>query len=88
MWPSLAALTVGLFETYVGIGALFALPFVTWGVDRIDPQAQGAPWGFRLLILPGALLLWPLLLMRWASGSMAPPPPITAHTRAARGAPR
>lgn len=84
MWPSFAEFIVGLGETYAGIGAIFALPFVLRGVDRIDPQAAGAPVMFRLLILPGTILFWPLLLVRWTAGSMAPPRPVTAHTRLAR----
>ena len=28
-------------------------------------NADGATWGFRLLILPGAAALWPVLLSRW-----------------------
>ena len=45
---------------------------MTRGVERIDPAAKGASRGFRLIIVPGAVALWPLLLRRWISG--APPP--------------
>lgn len=84
MTHPIATLIVGLMATYLGIGAAFAAVFVTRGVDRIDPMARGAGWGFRMLILPGSALFWPLLLVRWAAGSMAPPVEATAHRRLAR----
>jgi hypothetical protein len=84
MTHPVATLLVGLLTTYVGIGAFFAVAFVVGGVQRIDPMARGAGWGFRLLIAPGATLFWPLLLLRWAAGSMAPPVESNAHRRLAR----
>lgn len=50
---------------YVVTGLLFGLVFVTRGVGRMDAQAREAGWGFRAIILPGVVALWPLLLMRW-----------------------
>ena len=47
------------------VGVLFAVAFVTVGVGRVDAAAKGAGVGFRLLILPGAAALWPVLLRRW-----------------------
>jgi hypothetical protein len=80
----LANLVVGLTSIYALIGAVFAVAFIVRGVDVIDPMARGAGWGFRVLILPGSVLFWPLLLVRWAAGSMAPPVETTAHRRRAR----
>lgn len=77
----LAALFVGLITTYLAIGVVFAVVFVTRGVECIDPMARGASWGFRVLISPGSVLFWPLLLVRWAAGSVAPPVETTAHRR-------
>ncbi len=57
---------------HVALGLLFGVPFVFRGVDRIDPAARGAGVGFRLLILPGVVALWPLLFLRWRRGG--PPP--------------
>ena len=84
MLPPTAELVVGLAETYILAGAAFAPPFLVRGLTRIDPMAIGAPWTFRALIAPGVIVFWPLLLMRWAAGSMAPPLEINAHRRAAR----
>ncbi len=83
----LATLVVGLATIYGAIGAVFGVAFILRGVDVVDPMARGAGWGFRVLILPGSTLFWPLLLVRWAAGSMAPPVEITAHRRRARRLP-
>jgi len=53
---------------YVAAGVLFAMPFVLRGVNRIDPVAGQSSRGFRLIILPGVVALWPLLLRRWLRG--------------------
>ncbi len=49
---------------YLLSGVLFGCAFVGCIVDRVDPAARGASLGFRILILPGAILLWPLLISR------------------------
>ncbi len=45
-------------------GALVAVPFLTFGMDRIDEDAHGA-YVFRPLLVPGILLIWPFVLWRW-----------------------
>jgi hypothetical protein len=46
-------------------GLAVAVPFVVRGVRRIDEAARHASVGFHLVILPGAVALWPMLLRRW-----------------------
>lgn len=46
-------------------GVAFAVPFVLVGAAKIDAHAANGSWGFRLLIIPGAILLWPWLARRW-----------------------
>lgn len=85
-FETIAIWSVRALALYSGLGALFAVPFVLAGVQRIDLAARGASWGFRLVILPGAIALWPLLLVRWIRG--APPPrERNAHRAAAGGRP-
>lgn len=69
---------------YLGIGAAFAIWFCGRGVHRIDRRARDGSWGFRVLILPGAALLWPLLLRRMIGDRDHPPEERTAHRRWAR----
>lgn len=80
----IAELMVGLVGLYAGAGLCFAVSFVTVGITRIDPLGAGSPWTFRVLIVPGVVVFWPLLAARWAAGSIAPPVEINAHRRAAR----
>ena len=46
------------FQVYALVGVLFAVPFVLRGAARLDSDAVGASWGFRVLIFPGAAALW------------------------------
>jgi hypothetical protein len=84
MPEDLAELLVMLLQGYLGIGLLFAIPFVMLGVNRIDPLARTAPWSFRLLIVPGVTVWWPLLAYRWVAGVVEPPVETNAHRRLAR----
>ncbi|HEX7023269.1 MAG TPA: hypothetical protein VF187_00505 [Gemmatimonadales bacterium] len=64
MPDSLAGLITGALALYLVAGALFAVPFALWWAGRLDPAAASGSRGFRLLLLPGAALLWPLLARR------------------------
>ncbi|MEM7074446.1 MAG: hypothetical protein AAGA28_05165 [Pseudomonadota bacterium] len=46
------------------IGVAVAAVFLTVGMGRIDEDARGAV-GFRPLLVPGIMVLWPLVLWRW-----------------------
>lgn len=50
---------------YAGVGLVTGLAFVLRGVDRVDPVAGGSPFIFRLVILPGCVGLWPVVLLKW-----------------------
>ena len=63
MWIGAAA--------YLAVGALFALFFAFAGAARLDRATKGAGPFFRLLLLPGAALLWPLLALMWIAGAGA-----------------
>jgi hypothetical protein len=60
-----AELFVSALFVYLLAGVLFAVAFLARGAGRIDPAAQGTGLGFRLIIGPGVVALWPLLLLRW-----------------------
>jgi hypothetical protein len=55
-----------VMAAYGALGLLFALPFHWRGLPALDAGAHGAGLGFRLLITPGVVALWPLLALRWA----------------------
>jgi hypothetical protein len=62
MHPVVALLLNGL-ALYAGVGAAVALAFAAFGVTRVQPMSMSL--GARILILPGALALWPYVLARW-----------------------
>lgn len=51
-------------EVWLIAGGLIAALFLTVGIDRIDEDARMA-YVFRPLLVPGILLIWPLVLWRW-----------------------
>ena len=61
-----------LLGLYFALGLIFAGPFVLKGVERVDPAAKGAKWRFKVLLIPGVMAFWPLLLKRWVSGTQLP----------------
>ena len=69
---------------YLLCGLAFAIPFVLVGVSKIDPHAAHGSWGFRMLIMPGTMFLWPLLARRWMKGIHEPPEETNPHRSAAR----
>lgn len=54
---------------YVAVGLAFGVFFVLHGVNRVDPAAAASPLVFRLVILPGCVGLWPIMLFIWVRSS-------------------
>ncbi len=55
---------------YAAVGAVTAIAFVLFGVRQVQPASVSL--GARVLILPGAVALWPYVLMRWLRARAAP----------------
>jgi hypothetical protein len=62
---TIAVAVIMIVKAYLLTGLAVAIPFLVFGIDRTDPSALGA-YGFRPLIFPGLVLLWPLVALRWA----------------------
>jgi hypothetical protein len=58
--------------TYAGLGVCTALAFVTAGIDRVLAQPASFTLPARLLLLPGAVALWPYVLVRWLKARSQP----------------
>jgi NAD(P)-dependent dehydrogenase (short-subunit alcohol dehydrogenase family) len=56
-----------------------------WRGGKPVHETDVSDWGFRVLILPGTILLWPLLARRWMKGVHEPPEENSPHRYAARG---
>jgi hypothetical protein len=72
MNEAVAAVILGSIGIYLSVGLVVAVTLAVGGLGRIDPQAREGTLGFRLLVLPGAIALWPLLLRRWRAGTGPP----------------
>lgn len=59
--PVSAVLTI-----WAGIGLIVAAAFLLFGFDRVDPGAHDA-YAVRPLLIPGLVLLWPVVIWRWVS---------------------
>ncbi len=65
------------------MGLLFSILFLRKGVGKIDPVAHEGSIGFKIMILPGVIMLWPYLAKRWLSGRNEPLIECNAHRHAA-----
>ncbi|MEO1027561.1 MAG: hypothetical protein AAFX02_00755 [Pseudomonadota bacterium] len=68
----LAEMLVLALGIYFGIGFLIAALFVFLGAGKIDPAAKTMPLQARMIILPGTMLLWPLMAAKWATQKEPP----------------
>lgn len=68
---TVATFIIGLGGAYVLTGAVVSVAYVVFQIDRRDPAARGT-FAFRPLLLPGLILLWPLVMARWNRDRDAP----------------
>jgi hypothetical protein len=59
---------------YLSIGVLAAIGLHAKGLRTIDPSVAGAGAFFRVLVTPGLIALWPLMLYRWAQATRGEDP--------------
>jgi len=50
---------------YVLVGLVTGAAFVMFGVTQVLPHSTSVTAGARILLLPGAVTLWPYVLFRW-----------------------
>lgn len=55
-----------VFAAYAGVGLIVGLWLLLGGLKRVDTLGAAAPLRVKLLILPGLIALWPLMLRRLA----------------------
>jgi hypothetical protein len=54
-----------IIAIYLAVGFVFMIPFIIKGVDIIDEGARGSSIGFRIIIIPGVIVFWVVLLRKW-----------------------
>lgn len=61
-----AELLLDMVALYLCFGVLFGL-FLECSkkLEKMDPAVKGATAGFKLIVFPGLVLLWPVFFVRW-----------------------
>ena len=54
---------------YLALGVLFLIPFLMKGIYKMDEGAHGSTIGFKIIIIPGVIVFWPVLLSKWMKGN-------------------
>ncbi len=89
MSHTVAVTIVVILQIYLVVGLVFALYcFFAGGLRRIDHKAGEASRGFKMLIAPGLVGLWPVLLRRALGGDGESPTERNAHRVASIEGPR
>ncbi|HET9744546.1 MAG TPA: hypothetical protein VFP97_02470 [Chitinophagaceae bacterium] len=57
---------------YLLLGVLFVIPFLTKGLTKVDKGAHGGTIGFKIIIIPGVIVFWPALLLKWVKANGKP----------------
>ena len=57
------AFLLNALALYAALGIVVAVAFALFGVTRV--QSAPVSLGARILILPGAAMLWPYVAIRW-----------------------
>jgi hypothetical protein len=68
----MAAAIVACVTIWLVIGFVVGVVFLFLGIGRVDPAARGS-YAFRPLLLPGIVLLWPIVALRWYALTRRPP---------------
>jgi hypothetical protein len=59
------------FALYIAAGVAIGFAFVIFGVTQALPHPTPVTIGARIVLLPGSVLLWPLVLRRWLKSRSA-----------------
>ncbi|MEO9887583.1 MAG: hypothetical protein ABJR05_16885 [Balneola sp.] len=76
-------LIFGVF-TYLVIGLIASIFISFRGVKKLDSASKDGTMGFKLLIIPGLCVFWPLFVLRLNKGLQEPPSENNAHRNAAK----
>jgi hypothetical protein len=54
---------------YLLLGVLFLIPFLIKGLNKVDEGAHSGTIGFKIIIIPGVIVFWPVLLRKWVKAN-------------------
>jgi hypothetical protein len=81
-----AMILLDILAIYAMTGASVAVAFIAFGLRRVLPHISMTA-GARLLVLPGAVALWPLVVSRWLESRAANDTPASFLAPRAVGCP-
>ena len=58
---------------YAGLGVIFSIPFLSRWIHIVDESTHESGLTFKLIILPGCIVFWPLLLKRFLESKQERP---------------
>ena len=61
-----ARIVIEVLQYYGYIGLAVAAAFLLFGIERVDAGAR-LSYAFRPLLIPGCIVLWPLVIVRWVA---------------------
>ena len=61
-----------IVSIYPVLGVLFVFPFLVKGLTKVDKGAHGGTIGFKIIIVPGVIVFWPVLLSKWVKANRKP----------------
>jgi len=65
MLVTIVTIILIIIAIFLLAGMLFVFFFLARGLQKIDEGAHGSSIGFRIIIIPGCIVFWPVLLRRW-----------------------
>jgi hypothetical protein len=65
MSAAIVSLMFIAITVYMVAGFVFTIFFQIKGLSKIDEGVHGATIGFRIIIIPGCIVFWPVLLRKW-----------------------
>ena len=69
---------------YLTIGLIAAVIISFSSIKKLDPAAKEGTIGFKLLIIPGLCVFWPLFVLRLRKGLQEPPLESNSHRNATK----
>ena len=58
-----------IVAVYLLLGVFFVIPFLIKGITKVDEDSLNSSIGFKIIIIPGVIVFWPLLLKKWMRAS-------------------
>lgn len=53
-----------IIVTYILGGLVFSMIFLVRWIDKVDDATAETSWAFKLIILPGCIVFWPIMLRK------------------------